>query len=195
LKVEFDKKENLGVLRNKFYKFTLEEANWFPTHDIQAEGEALLPLQVVDFFSKLDIKGDKVSSDKAQALYGYYYENSANVLKRDDSVEYEIWKKSVDAIFAIMQNMKESIPAAAVVESVEPVVEPVPEVVVEEKKADKKTKKNAKIEEIKPVEVTPPPVEVPVDPRMKLFQNFQDLKDAVENKNKEYFGVEDSVKI
>ena len=74
-------------------------------------------------------------------------------------------------------------------------VEPVPEVVVEEKKADKKTKKNAKIEEIKPVEVTPPPVEVPVDPRMKLFQNFQDLRDAVENKNKEYFGVEDSVKI
>lgn len=195
LKVEFDKKENLGVLRNKFYKFTLEEANWFPTHDIQAEGEALLPLQVVDFFSKLDIKGDKVSSDKAQALYGYYYENSANVLKRDDSVEYEIWKKSVDAIFAIMQNMKESIPAAAVVESVEPVVEPVPEVVEEEKKADKKSKNNAKIEEIKPVEVTPPPVEVPVDPRMKLFQNFQDLKDAVENKNKEYFGVEDSVKI
>jgi pSer/pThr/pTyr-binding forkhead associated (FHA) protein len=195
LKVEFDKKENLGVLRNKFYKFTLEEANWFPTHDIQAEDEALLPLQVVDFFSKLDIKGDKVSSDKAQALYGYYYENSANVLKRDDSVEYEIWKKSVDAIFAIMQNMKESIPAAAVVESVEPVVEPVPEVVEEEKKADKKSKNNAKIEEIKPVEVTPPPVEVPVDPRMKLFQNFQDLKDAVENKNKEYFGVEDSVKI
>jgi pSer/pThr/pTyr-binding forkhead associated (FHA) protein len=195
LKVEFDKKENLGVLRNKFYKFTLEEANWFPTHDIQAEGEALLPLQVIDFFSKLDIKGDKVSSDKAQALYGYYYENSANVLKRDDSVEYEIWKKSVDAIFAIMQNMKESIPAAAVVESVEPVVEPVPEVVEEEKKADKKSKNNAKIEEIKPVEVTPPPVEVPVDPRMKLFQNFQDLKDAVENKNKEYFGVEDSVKI
>ena len=79
-----------------------------------------------------------------------------------------------------MQNMKESIPAAAV-------VEPVPEVVVEEK--------NAKIEEIKPVEVTPPPVEVPVDPRMKLFQNFQDLRDAVENKNREYFGVEDSVKI
>ncbi len=180
LKVEFDKKENLGVLRNKFYKFTLEEANWFPTHEVQAIGETLLPLQVVDFFSKLDIKGDKVSSDKAQALYGYYYENSANVLKRHDSVEYEIWKKSVEAIFAIMQNMKESIPTAAV-------VEPVPEVVVEEK--------NAKIEEIKPVEVTPPPVEVPVDPRMKLFQNFQDLKDAVENKNKEYFGVEDSVKI
>jgi len=37
-----------------------------------------------------------------------------------------------------------------------------------------------------------PPVE---DPSLKLHQNFKDLKDAVDNKNKEFFGVTTSTTI
>ncbi len=168
LKIEFDKKENLGALRNKFYKFSLEGADWFPPRQVGAtEGEALRPLQVLDMFSKLDVKGDKISPEKAQALYGYYYEKSGGVLKNEDPAEYELWKSSVDGIFIIMTKMKDSIPKVE--------KKPAPEVA-----------------EAAPTET---PVEVSEDPRLKLFQNFQDLKDAVENKNKEYFGSEETTTI
>jgi pSer/pThr/pTyr-binding forkhead associated (FHA) protein len=190
-KVEFDKKENLGVLKNKFYKFTLVETNWFPANE-PANEEALKPLQVMDFFSKLDIKDAKVSADKAQAIYGYYYEKSADILKKDDSAEYEVWKKSVKSIFTIMSIMKDSIPAP-VVKTEAPVTEPAPETVaVETAPVPAGTTPKAPIPvEIAPVDTTP--VEAVEDPRIKLFQNFQDLKDAVEQKNKEYFGIEANV--
>jgi hypothetical protein len=31
---------------------------------------------------------------------------------------------------------------------------------------------------------------VPEDPRLKLLQNFKDLKDAVDSMNKTYFGLD-----
>jgi hypothetical protein len=161
-KVEFDKKQDLGVLRNKFYKFSLDQTDWFPGKEGSQDTETFKPLQVIDFFARLDVKGEKVESEKAQAIYGYYYEKSAEVLKRNDAVEYDLWKKSVDSIFMIMKNMKDSIPEA--------VAPPITEDAATEPTATE-------------------------DPRMKLFQNFQDLKDAVENKNNEYFAIEDSFKI
>jgi hypothetical protein len=180
LKIEFDKKENLGVLRNKFYKFSLEGSDWFPPRQVEtAEQDALRPLQVLDLFSKLDVKGDKISPEKAQALYGYYYEKSGVVLKNEDPAEYELWKSSVEGIFTIMTKMKDSIPKVE--------EKPVPEVV--EAAPEENTAPPA---EAAPSEA---PVEVTEDPRLKLFQNFQDLKDAVENKNKEYFGSEENTTI
>jgi len=169
LKIEFDKKENLGVLRTKFYKFSLEGSDWFPPRQVDvAEQEALRPLQVLDMFSKLDVKGDKISPEKAQSLYGYYYEKSGAVLKNEDPAEYELWKSSVEDIFTIMTKMKDSIPK------------------VEEKPAPEVAEGDPSVQA---------PAEVTEDPRLKLFQNFLDLKDAVENKNKEYFGPEETTTI
>lgn len=180
-KVEFDKKENLGALSNRFYKFSLNGANWFPEKE-KSEGETLSPLQVLDFFSKLDPKDDKINTDRAQALYGYYFEKSSEVLKKEDPVELEIWTKSVNSIFTIMEKMKDSIPKPA------PVAEaPVSEAPVLEAPAPEETSVPA-IDEA-PAAVTEE------DPRLKLFQNFQDLKDAVENKNKDFFGIQESVSL
>jgi hypothetical protein len=63
----------------------------------------------LDFFSQLKIKDDVMDETKAQALYGYYFEKSADVLKRSDVVETEIWKKSIESIFLIVEKMKEKI--------------------------------------------------------------------------------------
>ncbi len=169
-KVEFDKKQDLAVLRNKFYKFTLDQANWYLGLGVIADSEALKPLQVIDLLTRLDVKGEKIDADKAQALYGFYFEKSAEVLKANDAAEYAVWKKSVDTIFIIVKNMKESIPAPVV--PVEPVVP-----------------------EVNAADAVTPPEEVKDDPRNKLFQNFQDLKDAVENRNNEYFSIEESLNI
>lgn len=199
-KIEFDKKENLGALSSKFYKFSLNGANWFP-EESNVEGETLTPLQVLDFVSKLNLKGDKINSDRAQALYGYYFEKSSEILKREDPVEMEIWKKSVDSIFTIMEKMKDSVPKA-------PEIAAVPEAVPEatpESSADTQGEAPAapvavtpetpatEATSVEPAPVEPAPVEE--DPRMKLYQNFQDLKDAVDNKNKEFFGIQESVNL
>ena len=143
---------------------------------------------MLDFFSKLDIKDAKVSADKAQAIYGYYFEKSADILKRDDPAEFKVWKKSVKSIFTIMSIMKDSIPAPVVKTEV-PVTEPVAAPVAVETPPVAEAPA-IPVEEV-PIDTTP--AEVVEDPRVKLFQNFQDLKDAVEQKNKEYFGIEANV--
>lgn len=148
-KVEFDSKENLIASRNKFYKFNFAEANWFVSHRTQLSGDTLDSLQVIDFFSKLNPTGDNVTADKAQSLYGYYFEKSAEIMRHNNLSETEIWKKSVNDVFVIMEKLKGSIP--------------------EEENVD--------------------------NPRIKLYQNFQDLKNAVDSRNKEFFGVSDSTNI
>jgi pSer/pThr/pTyr-binding forkhead associated (FHA) protein len=160
MKIEYDKKENLGLLSNQFYKYTLNESNWFPAHQLPPDGETLKPFQVLDFFSKLKMKDEVIGQDKAQALYGYYYEKSAEVLKAGDPLENELWKKSIESIFSIMEKMKESF-----------------------------SKKESNAETASPAEAGEE------DPRLKLFQNFQDLKDAFENKNREFFNVEESASV
>jgi pSer/pThr/pTyr-binding forkhead associated (FHA) protein len=159
-KVEFDKKENLSALRNKFYKFSMVNSNWFPVHEAKVESETFRPLQVLDFFSAFKMRTDKISSDNAQALYGYYFEKSAEIFKKDDTAEYQVWKKSIEAIFTIMSKVHESVPKLEAVEASET-----------------------------------PAVEIVEDPRTKLFQNFSDLKEAVETKNKTYFGIQESTTI
>jgi hypothetical protein len=145
-KLEFEGRENLAILRNKFYKYSFEDSNWFPEKEILVIGETLQPLQVLDLFSKVDEKGElKIRSVQALALYGYYFEKSAAVLKSDDSVELEIWKKSVETVASIVGKMKND----AAIEG--------------------------------------------EDQYEKLTQNFKDLKDALESKNKIFFGIEASV--
>lgn len=173
-KVEFDTKEQLQTLANKFYKFNLEGSDWYVSSE-KLPSEALTPLQVVDFFSNSNFKVDKIDPEIAQALYGYYFEKSAEVLKKEDATEYALWKKSVDGVFGVMEKLKASIPATPVA------VDEVPEQVPAETSAE-----------------TPAPIEPPApveDPRLKLFQNFQDLKDAIDNKNKVYFGAEEGFSV
>lgn len=181
-KVEFDSKEQLPTLANKFYKFNLEGSDWIATSE-KLPSEALTPLQVVDFFSSTNFKVDKIDPEIAQALYGYYYEKSAEVLKREDATEYALWKKSVDGIFGVMEKLKVSIPSA---------VAPVP---APEAAAETPVDATAETPAETPAEAPaaePAPQE---DPRLKLFQNFQDLKDAIDNKNKIYFGAEEGFSV
>ena len=171
-KVEFDKKENLGVLRNKFYKFTLDDSNWIDGKATGIAQDTLNPMQVMDFFGSLNSKTDKIPVEKAQALYGYYFEKSADVMRKDDASENQLWSRSVDNVFTIMEKMKEAAPAVVPV--------PPPAEVVEGTEV---------------TEMPQPPAEVEPDPRMKLYQNFQDLKNAVDNKNKNFFGISESTSI
>ncbi len=148
LKVTFDKKENLGAISSKFYKYSLDDSNWladsFPTI-----GESMNALEAFDFFSTQIGKQD-IPANKAQALYGYYYEQSAKVLSSGDAFEYEIWLDSVEAVFKVMEALSQN-------------------------------KKEIPGED--------------TDLRSKLFQNFRDLKDAVDSKNKEYFGLEQNFSV
>lgn len=147
-KVTYDKdrkKEN-ATLANTLYKFILFESSWMPTAK-RASGEVLTPLEVVDTFT-IDYKQDGLSLEKAQALYGYYFENSAQILGRNSSVEYGIWMSSVEAVMRIVDTLK-------------------------------------------PVQVE----EGGENPREKLIQNFRDLKNALDNKNLQFFGVAESTNV
>ena len=187
-RVEFDKKENLGVLRNKFYKYTMDDSNWLDGKASAPTQDTLNPMQVMDFFANLNMKAEKMPVDKAQALYGYYFEKSADVIRKDDATESELWKKSVDTVFTIMEKMKDAIPEPAPVVAAPEVAPTTTEPVLD----------TAPVAEGAEVAPTPGPVPTPDiqdDPRMKLFQNFQDLKNAVDNKNKEFFGISESTSI
>jgi hypothetical protein len=107
-KVDYDKRENVHNLSSKLYKFILDTTNWFPDYQVTEAAETLNPFQVLDFFSTLKIKNEVMDQAKAQALYGYYFEKSADVLKRSDSSESEVWKKSLESIFLIVEKMKET---------------------------------------------------------------------------------------
>ena len=107
-KIEFDGRENLAILRNKLYKYSFDNSNWYPEKEKLSLGETLEPLQVLDLFSKLDEKSElKISSAQALALYGYYYEKSAEVLQKNDSLEIVVWKKSVETLYSILSKMKD----------------------------------------------------------------------------------------
>ena len=165
-KIDYDKRENVNNLSSKFYKYILDDANWFPDLQTVQDTETLNPFQVLDYFSQLKIKNDVMNEAKAQALYGYYFEKTAEVLKRSDLVENEMWKKSLESIFMIVEKMKENIKVKDVPKEAPPVNE----------------------------EGAPVVTEVPEeDSRLKLFQKFSELKEAFETNNKNYFQIEDSV--
>jgi hypothetical protein len=148
-KVEFDKKENLNLLVNEFYRNSLKDTNWV-SPKLDESYESLTHMQVLDTFGNVDLKKNGIGPKKAQALYAHYYEKSAELLKSHDVPESELWKKSIDSIFGILGKIKDS---------------------------------------------TSSPLAGEENPASKLYQNFQDLKNAFENKNKDYFGVENSVSI
>jgi hypothetical protein len=149
-KVTFDSKKDLALMRNQFYKFTLDEITW----GIPAEREnveAYKALEVVDMFT-MDFEKALITPSKAQALYGYYFEKSSEVLKTGDLVEYEIWKRSVQNMINILPHLREpAVPVEA------------------------------------PVEEGVPPENI----KAKLRSNFTDLFNALENKNKAFFGIEE----
>ncbi len=166
-KVEFDKKETLGALNTKFYKYTLDESHWnFDKKSIEIN-ESLTPMQVLDVFANLNFKKKEISPEKAQALYGYYFEKSSKVVKDLVPTEYALWKESVQDAYQIMEVLSEGAATAAATPKVE--VTPVPDGMVGP-----------------PMPVAP----ASEDPRLKLLQNFKDLKDAVDSMNKTYFGLE-----
>lgn len=105
-KVSYDKKENLGAVSSKFYKFNMVKSNWLPEAS-NTEKETMSALEVFDLFSSENFKNKLSSPDKAQALYGYYYEASGAILKKGDPVELEIWKSKLENVPKLL----ETIPA------------------------------------------------------------------------------------
>lgn len=101
-KVSYDKKENLGAVSSKFYKFNLVKSNWLP-ESTAAEKETMSALEVFDLFSSENFKSKLTSLDKAQALYAYYYEASGAVLKKGDPLEMEIWKSKLENIPKLLE--------------------------------------------------------------------------------------------
>jgi hypothetical protein len=96
----------VNSLKNKIYKFALFRSGWGktkrPTH-----GEALNALEVIDAFS-IDYKENKFNLDLAQALYGYYFERSGEVLTLDITEEKKLWISSLDSVLQILETMDTS---------------------------------------------------------------------------------------
>lgn len=93
-KVSFDKKENAGSIASKFYKFNMEKSDWMPKVEPR-HSETMSALEVFDLFSSDNFKTKILQPEKAQALYGYYFETSSSIVKSGDSVELELWKTKI----------------------------------------------------------------------------------------------------
>lgn len=150
-KVSYDKKEALQQVRNDFYKFTLEDMTW-GVPEAREGIESYNALEVMDLFTT-DAQKGIITAEKAQALYGSFFEKSAEVLKAGKMVEFELWKTSVQNVMMVIPYLK------APVGNVEA-----------------------------GAEVAAPADEV----KVKLKSNFSDLLNALENKNKAFFGIEES---
>lgn len=110
-KVEYDKKENLSAIASKFYKYSLNKSNWIGVTPPVA-GETLDALQVIDLLSYLNENKKVISADKAQSLYGYYFEKSSEILKKGDAIEYDLWKKSLASVIKVIENLQGSKPVS-----------------------------------------------------------------------------------
>ncbi|WP_408095414.1 FHA domain-containing protein [Peredibacter sp. HCB2-198] len=111
-KVNFEKKENLDAVATKFYKYNLEKSNWNPEIK-RSESEIMTALQVLDLFSTPKLKD--IQPEKAQALYGYYFEASSSVLSHGDPVLVEVWKRNVGSLVQLL----EALPGASTSESIQ----------------------------------------------------------------------------
>lgn len=141
-KVTFAKKEGSKNSSSKFYKFNITKSKWVPENPSMET--PMNAFKVFDMFSGQEVKTLVRDADKAQSLYGYFFETSGAVLTRNDSVEITIWKEKVNSFIKLV----ETVPALDQ-EGVE-------------------------------------------DPKVKLMTNLNDLKDALENNNQEYFGIQAS---
>ena len=104
LKVSYDKKENSELLSSRFYKFNLDDTDWLPDF-APVEKEILGALEVFDLFSSTNFKSDLSSVQKAQGLYGYYFETSAAVLQKGDAVEIDVWKTKAKSLLKILETL------------------------------------------------------------------------------------------
>jgi hypothetical protein len=112
-RVEFDSKNDLGKVSSLFYKFHLDKTNWL-NEDTVPMGETMGPLEVFDYFSQIQNEVKNPSAEKAQALYGYYYETGAALFTKNDVKEIELFKESVHAVADIMKVLvadRKDIPA------------------------------------------------------------------------------------
>ncbi len=157
-KITYDRKTDLASFRNKLYKFTLNELTW-GIPDERENIETFKALEVVDVFTS-DLEKSVITAQKAQALYGYYFEKSAEVMKVGNLAEFEIWKTAVQNMMTMIPHLRQQVAAAP-----------------------------APMEEL-PAETTET-TDVSEDIKGKLRSNFSDLFNALENKNKSFFGIEE----
>jgi hypothetical protein len=104
-KVEFDKRENLNQLSSKFYKYTLDKANWFSPQNLETT-EVPNVFQVLDLIISLKESKKTISADNAQGLYAYFFEKSSEILNHQDVVEADIWKKSLNSMTKMVDSLK-----------------------------------------------------------------------------------------
>jgi hypothetical protein len=106
-KVTWDKNENISTTSSKFYKFNLDQSDWL-LDSKNVEGETMSALEVFDLFSSNDFKSKLLVGERAQRLYGYYYETTQEILRRGDSSEIDLWKSKLEALPKLL----DSIPAS-----------------------------------------------------------------------------------
>jgi hypothetical protein len=157
-RISYDRKTDIAQFRNKVYKFTLDELKWGIPEEREG-GETFKALEVVDIFTA-DLEKSAITPEKAQALYGYYFEKSTEVMRAGNLAEYEIWKTAVQNMMTIIPHLREQA---------------------------------ALVTETPPADATEStPVEPAEDLKAKLKSNFADLFNALENKNKSFFGIEEA---
>lgn len=101
-KVNFDKNEELELTASKFYKYNLENTKWEDS-SISLVASNFRALDVYDLLSSADIKQKLESAEYAQALYGFYFEYSSNVLKRTDVVETNLWVSQLKSLVKLFE--------------------------------------------------------------------------------------------
>ncbi len=148
-RISYDNKTDIKQFRNKIYKFTLDEMTWGIPEE-RENAETFQALEVIDMFTT-NIEKSLITAPKAQALYGYYFEKSAEVIKAGHMAEYEIWKQSVKNVISMISHLRSPTPETPAVEGETP----------------------------------------PEDVKTKLKSNFSDLLNALENKTKSFFGIEE----
>lgn len=103
-KVTWDKKEKYESSRNKFYKYNLNGLNVIPKKADSSKTE-LNALKIFDLFSREDFKTELSDPELAQSLYGYYFEGSTAVLKRNDGELLEIWRSKVSNLLKVLESI------------------------------------------------------------------------------------------
>lgn len=96
----------INNLKNKIYKFALFKSHWGVVKKAP-RGETLSALEVLDAFS-VDYKENRFNMELAQALYGYYFERSGEVLRHDLPEEKKIWAESINSVIQILESMDAS---------------------------------------------------------------------------------------
>lgn len=96
----------INNLKNKIYKFALFKSHWGVVKKAP-RGETLSALEVLDAFS-VDYKENRFNMELAQALYGYYFERSGEVIRQDLPEEKKIWAESINSVIQILESMDAS---------------------------------------------------------------------------------------